>query len=274
MDFICVSKLKCRRGCPMQSELPLLTKSVRRHHHPPSRAQAVLVRLDLYRLLTGSSSRFTIVSQTATLLHAKNSRNQISHFKIKTKSFPSTFTDSRRKKKLFARSTELIVLTQFQIDTFFMIINLNNKQQRWFTFALQMGSESDLAPLLVTPPPAYESVDQSFEITFPNVIPRRIPVIECKVCHASIDCTGKLHQHVMRCNTCNEATPLKQAPPGKKASFQFMSYYKLVISISDVTATASSCVQKALRKLSVPDAEGIFRFSAEQSCQRRHDLLW
>ncbi|CAG5100444.1 Oidioi.mRNA.OKI2018_I69.XSR.g17000.t1.cds [Oikopleura dioica] len=79
-----------------------------------------------------------------------------------------------------------------------------------------MGSESDLAPLLDTPPPAYESVDQSFEVTFPNVVPRRIPVIECKVCHDTIDCTGKLHQHVMRCNTCNEATPLKQAPPGKK----------------------------------------------------------
>ena len=121
MDFIYVSKLKCRRDCPMQSELPLLTRSVLRHHHPPSQAQAVLVRLDLFRRLKGCNSRFTNVSQMATLLPAKNSRNQILHFRIKTKSSPSIFTDSRRKKRLCARSTELILLIQFQIDTFFMI---------------------------------------------------------------------------------------------------------------------------------------------------------
>ena len=37
-------------------------------------------------------------------------------------------------------------------------------------FTFQMGSESDLAPLISTPPPAYESVDQSFEVTFQNAL--------------------------------------------------------------------------------------------------------
>lgn len=33
-----------------------------------------------------------------------------------------------------------------------------------------------------------------------------IPMINCKVCQAMINLEGKLHQHVVKCSSCNEAT--------------------------------------------------------------------
>ncbi|XP_002730616.1 type 2 phosphatidylinositol 4,5-bisphosphate 4-phosphatase-like [Saccoglossus kowalevskii] len=43
-----------------------------------------------------------------------------------------------------------------------------------------------------------------------------VPMINCRVCQAMINIEGKLHQHVVKCNVCNEATPIKEAPAGKK----------------------------------------------------------
>ncbi|XP_041697202.1 type I phosphatidylinositol 4,5-bisphosphate 4-phosphatase-A-like [Coregonus clupeaformis] len=42
------------------------------------------------------------------------------------------------------------------------------------------------------------------------------PVISCRVCQSLISVEGKLHQHVVKCGVCNEATPIKNAPAGKK----------------------------------------------------------
>ncbi|XP_013872867.1 transmembrane protein 55B-B [Austrofundulus limnaeus] len=42
------------------------------------------------------------------------------------------------------------------------------------------------------------------------------PVISCRVCQSTISVEGKTHQHVVKCNICNEATPIKNAPVGKK----------------------------------------------------------
>ncbi|XP_033118599.1 type 1 phosphatidylinositol 4,5-bisphosphate 4-phosphatase-like [Anneissia japonica] len=42
------------------------------------------------------------------------------------------------------------------------------------------------------------------------------PMINCRVCQAMINLDGKLHQHVVKCSACNEATPIKEAPAGKK----------------------------------------------------------
>ena len=33
-----------------------------------------------------------------------------------------------------------------------------------------------------------------------------IPMINCKVCQSMINIEGKTHQHVVKCNVCNEAT--------------------------------------------------------------------
>lgn len=43
-----------------------------------------------------------------------------------------------------------------------------------------------------------------------------MPMINCKVCQAMVNIEGKQNQHVVKCNVCNEATPIKAPPPGKK----------------------------------------------------------
>ncbi|KAH0517623.1 Type 2 phosphatidylinositol 4,5-bisphosphate 4-phosphatase [Microtus ochrogaster] len=43
-----------------------------------------------------------------------------------------------------------------------------------------------------------------------------VPVINCRVCQSLINLDGKLHQHVVKCTVCNEATPIKTPPTGKK----------------------------------------------------------
>uniref|UniRef100_A0A8C9QX42 Phosphatidylinositol-4,5-bisphosphate 4-phosphatase n=1 Tax=Scleropages formosus TaxID=113540 RepID=A0A8C9QX42_SCLFO len=43
-----------------------------------------------------------------------------------------------------------------------------------------------------------------------------VPVINCRVCQSLINLDGKLHQHVVKCTVCNEATPIKNPPNGKK----------------------------------------------------------
>ncbi|XP_076685754.1 type 1 phosphatidylinositol 4,5-bisphosphate 4-phosphatase isoform X1 [Andrena cerasifolii] len=54
-------------------------------------------------------------------------------------------------------------------------------------------------------PPPYESLPQG-----------GVPMITCRVCQAMIDICGKRDQHVVKCSLCNEATPIRNAPPGKK----------------------------------------------------------
>lgn len=43
-----------------------------------------------------------------------------------------------------------------------------------------------------------------------------IPHINCRVCQTMLSVEGKMHLHVIKCNACNEATPIRPAPPGKK----------------------------------------------------------
>ncbi|XP_044737652.1 type 2 phosphatidylinositol 4,5-bisphosphate 4-phosphatase [Chrysoperla carnea] len=43
-----------------------------------------------------------------------------------------------------------------------------------------------------------------------------VPMVTCRVCQAMIDISGKKEQHVVKCCQCNEATPIRNAPPGKK----------------------------------------------------------
>lgn len=40
--------------------------------------------------------------------------------------------------------------------------------------------------------------------------------VTCRVCDATIDVEGKHNQHVVKCQHCQEATPIKPAPAGKK----------------------------------------------------------
>uniref|UniRef100_A0A0K0EF08 Phosphatidylinositol-4,5-bisphosphate 4-phosphatase n=1 Tax=Strongyloides stercoralis TaxID=6248 RepID=A0A0K0EF08_STRER len=45
---------------------------------------------------------------------------------------------------------------------------------------------------------------------------QRPPFVECRVCQREVDISARLHQHVVRCGVCGEATPIRSAPPGKK----------------------------------------------------------
>ncbi|OXB75870.1 UNVERIFIED_CONTAM: hypothetical protein H355_016625 [Colinus virginianus] len=55
----------------------------------------------------------------------------------------------------------------------------------------------DSSPRAELPPPytAIASPDAS-----------NVPVINCRVCQSLINLDGKLHQHVVKCTVCNEAT--------------------------------------------------------------------
>ncbi|KAI3419710.1 hypothetical protein GPALN_004141 [Globodera pallida] len=44
----------------------------------------------------------------------------------------------------------------------------------------------------------------------------RGPMVVCRVCDAEIALDGKTNLHVVRCQHCNEVTPIRAAPPGKK----------------------------------------------------------
>jgi len=54
------------------------------------------------------------------------------------------------------------------------------------------------------PPPPYQSVEGGK------------PMVSCRVCQEKIDISGKRDQHVVKCTICNEATPIRNAPPGRK----------------------------------------------------------
>jgi len=41
-------------------------------------------------------------------------------------------------------------------------------------------------------------------------------VVTCRVCQATVDISDKQDQHVVKCSACNEATPIRNPPPGKK----------------------------------------------------------
>ena len=47
-----------------------------------------------------------------------------------------------------------------------------------------------------------------------------VPVINCRVCQSLINLDGKMHQHVVKCTVCNEATvsPLAHRPGGLASS--------------------------------------------------------
>lgn len=90
-----------------------------------------------------------------------------------------------------------------------------------------------------SPPPDYSpypsadggvqpSAPQQQVVTVPPIGPDELPppytpmapgsqlMINCKVCQAAVNIDGKQNQHVVKCNVCNEATPIKAPPPGKK----------------------------------------------------------
>lgn len=60
------------------------------------------------------------------------------------------------------------------------------------------------APTIVpveNPPPSYDET-----VTSPQLASGSSAVVSCRVCQSSINVEGKIHQHVVKCLQCNEAT--------------------------------------------------------------------
>ena len=69
-------------------------------------------------------------------------------------------------------------------------------------------------------PPSYESAtgqdeSQLVPVSQPSG-PANQPKVNCRVCTHEINIADKVHQHVVKCSECGEATPIRAAPPGKK----------------------------------------------------------
>lgn len=67
----------------------------------------------------------------------------------------------------------------------------------------QQGDEVQTGPRPVDHAPAVRAADGSLTVA-------------CRICKATLDLSGRLEQHVVKCHECHEATPVRTAPPGKK----------------------------------------------------------
>jgi len=71
------------------------------------------------------------------------------------------------------------------------------------------GDQLEDGSILVSPidefaPPTYNSVSGG------------APMVTCRVCQHAIDISGRRDQHVVKCPNCTEATPVRDAPAGRK----------------------------------------------------------
>ena len=91
------------------------------------------------------------------------------------------------------------------------------------------GNEAERQPLLKNDHVAYNTDGTGEQTTvspigpdelpppfYQNSMGPGLPMVTCRVCQAMIDISGKRDQHVVKCCQCNEATPIRNAPPGKK----------------------------------------------------------
>jgi phosphatidylinositol-4,5-bisphosphate 4-phosphatase len=69
------------------------------------------------------------------------------------------------------------------------------------------GDNSHMEPISVNPEQVAD-VTEATQDTGPSVT--------CRVCESEISLDGRMLNHVVRCGRCNEATPIRAAPPGKK----------------------------------------------------------
>ncbi|KFB36012.1 AGAP006243-PA-like protein [Anopheles sinensis] len=76
----------------------------------------------------------------------------------------------------------------------------------------QQSQESgSVQPIVNASPIGPDEVPPSYQQEQQNSI-----IVTCRVCQALIDISWKKEQHVVKCLQCNEATPIRNAPAGKK----------------------------------------------------------
>jgi len=74
-----------------------------------------------------------------------------------------------------------------------------------------LGSDNSNAPQVVVTTPHSPDRSSLEYVTLPSG-----SMVTCRVCQAIIDISDKREQHVVKCNSCSEATPIRPPPPGKK----------------------------------------------------------
>lgn len=70
---------------------------------------------------------------------------------------------------------------------------------------------------------------------------------KCRVCGSMIDIHTKKEQHIVKCEYCGEATPIKDAPPGQK----YIRCQCNCLLICKSTAQRISCPRASCRKIIV-----------------------
>lgn len=75
-----------------------------------------------------------------------------------------------------------------------------------YVLRLTLVPQSDVLGVGEERPPPYATV----------VASAAGPEVACNVCGSKIDIASKKDQHVVKCDSCNEATPIRDPPPGKK----------------------------------------------------------
>ncbi|EYB83594.1 hypothetical protein Y032_0332g2743 [Ancylostoma ceylanicum] len=53
--------------------------------------------------------------------------------------------------------------------------------------------------------------------------------VTCRVCDEQIELNGRDSQHVVKCSSCHEATPIRPAPAGKKWVFHTTMFSKMYV---------------------------------------------
>ena len=95
------------------------------------------------------------------------------------------------------RNVILLTIYKYQYCASFTLCHILSKD--FFYFADNSSSGQNI----VTVPPIGED-----ELPPPYTPSSQgsMPMINCKVCQSMINIEGKTHQHVVKCNVCNEAT--------------------------------------------------------------------
>lgn len=119
-------------------------------------------------------------------------------------------------------------------------------------------------------PPPYGSLRDVTEAPFNGS-----SMVTCRVCQALIDISGKKDQHVVKCAQCHEATPIRNAPPGKK----YVRCPCNCLLICKATSQRIACPRPSCRRIinlttnptnpSVPSVPGMCRVT----CAHCHDTF-